>query len=129
VRGWAGRRDGYDAPVTTDCLFCKIVAGEIPSTKVFEDDLIYAFRDITPQASTHVVVVPKEHYPNAAALASADPALAGAVLAAAGEIAALEGVAESGYRMVFNTGPDANQTVFHVHLHVLGGRPFGWPPG
>jgi histidine triad (HIT) family protein len=115
--------------VTTDCLFCKIVAGEIPSTKVFEDDLIYAFRDITPQASTHVVVVPKEHYPNAAALASADPALAGAVLAAAGEIAALEGVAESGYRMVFNTGPDANQTVFHVHLHVLGGRPFGWPPG
>jgi histidine triad (HIT) family protein len=120
---------GYDAPVTTDCLFCKIVAGEIPSTKVFEDDLTYAFRDITPQASTHVVVVPKEHYPTAAAMASADPALAGAVLATAGEIAALEGVAESGYRLVFNTGPDANQTVLHVHLHVLGGRHFGWPPG
>ena len=112
-----------------DCLFCKIISGEIPSEKVFEDELTYAFRDITPQASTHVVVVPKEHYPDAAAMAHAAPALAGAVLAAAGEIAAREGVAESGYRLVFNTGPDANQTVLHVHLHVLGGRPFGWPPG
>ena len=112
-----------------ECLFCKIVAGEIPVDKVFETERTLAVRDIHPQASTHVVVVPKEHYPDAAAMADADPALAGAVLAAAGEIAALEGVAESGYRLVFNTGPDANQTVFHVHLHLLGGRPFGWPPG
>jgi histidine triad (HIT) family protein len=112
-----------------DCLFCKIIAGEIPADKVFETERTFAFRDIHPQASTHVVVVPKEHYPDAAAMAHADPALAGAVIAAAGEIAALDGVAESGYRLVFNTGPDANQTVFHVHLHVLGGRPFGWPPG
>jgi histidine triad (HIT) family protein len=112
-----------------DCLFCKIVAGEIPSTKVFEDETTYAFRDIVPQASTHVVVIPRAHYPTAAAMAEADPALAGAVLATAGTVAALEGVADSGYRLVFNTGPDANQTVFHVHLHVLGGRKFDWPPG
>jgi histidine triad (HIT) family protein len=122
-----GRGD-YDAAVE-DCLFCKIVAGEIPSSKVFEDDLTYAFRDIVPQASTHIVVVPKAHYPNAAAMADADPVLAGAVLTTGGAVAALDGVAESGYRLVFNTGPDANQTVFHVHLHVLGGRLFGWPPG
>jgi histidine triad (HIT) family protein len=115
--------------VTTDCLFCKIVAGEIPSTVVHETESTFAFRDIDPQASTHVVVVPREHHPDAAALAEADPALAGAVLAAAGEIARVEGVAESGYRLVFNTGPDANQTVPHAHLHVIGGRPMTWPPG
>jgi histidine triad (HIT) family protein len=116
-------------PGVEECLFCKIIAGEIPSTRVLETERTYAFRDIQPQASTHVVVVPREHYPNAAALAEADPELAGALLTAAGEVARLEGVAESGYRLVFNTGPDASQSVAHVHLHVLGGRPFGWPPG
>jgi histidine triad (HIT) family protein len=115
--------------VTTDCPFCKIVAGEIPSTVVHETDLTLAFRDINPQAPTHVVVVPKAHHKDAAALAAADPALAGAVLSAAAAVAESEGVVESGYRLVFNTGADAGQSVFHVHCHVLGGRPITWPPG
>jgi histidine triad (HIT) family protein len=122
-------RSDYDAPVNADCLFCKIVAGVIPSTAVHETDQTYAFRDINPQASTHVIVVPREHYADAASLAEADPALAGAVLAAAGEVASAEGVAESGYRLVFNTGPDAGQAVAHVHCHVIGGRRMAWPPG
>lgn len=119
----------YDAAVTSDCIFCRIVAKELPSTVVYETDEILAFRDINPQAPTHVVVIPKAHYPDVASLAEADPALAGAVLAAAAAVARQEGVAESGYRLVFNTGPDAGQTVFHVHCHVLGGRAITWPPG
>ena len=115
--------------MTSDCLFCRIVAKELPSTVVYETDEVLAFRDINPQAPTHVVVIPKAHYPDAASLAGADPALAGAVLAAAAAVARQEGVAESGYRLVFNTGPDAGQSVFHVHCHVLGGRSIAWPPG
>jgi histidine triad (HIT) family protein len=118
----------YDARVT-DCLFCKIVAGEIPAEVVHQTDSTVAFRDINPQAPTHVVVVPKAHHPNAAALAEADPLLAAALLRAGGEIAAAEGIADSGYRLVFNTGTGAGQSVFHVHCHVLGGRPMAWPPG
>jgi histidine triad (HIT) family protein len=110
-------------------LFCRIVAGEIPAQVVHETEHTLAFRDIDPQAPTHVVVIPKEHHPNAAALAGADPGGAGALLAAAGEVARLAGVDGSGYRLVFNTGPDAHQTVFHVHCHVLGGRAMAWPPG
>jgi histidine triad (HIT) family protein len=110
-------------------LFCRIVAGEIPSTVVYQTDQILAFRDINPQAPTHVVVIPKAHYPDVAAIAEADPALAGAVLGAAAVVAREEGVAESGYRVVFNTGPEAGQSVFHVHGHVLGGRRIAWPPG
>lgn len=101
----------------------------MPSTVVHETDDVLAFRDINPQADTHVLVIPKEHYPDAASMAAADPKLAGEVLAAAGEVAKIEGVDSSGYRLVFNTGPDAQQTVFHVHCHVLGGRSFTWPPG
>jgi histidine triad (HIT) family protein len=112
----------------SDCLFCTIVAGDIPSTPVLESDDVYAFRDISPQAPTHVVVVTKAHHENAAALAAADPALAGRLLAAGADIAAAEGLDE-GYRLVFNTGVHGGQTVFHVHLHVLGGRPMTWPPG
>ena len=115
--------------MTSDCIFCRIVAKELPSTVVYETDDVLAFRDINPQAPTHVVVIPKAHYPDAASLAEADPALAGAVLAAAAAVARQEGVAESGYRLVFNTGPDAGQSVFHVHCHVLGGRSIAWPPG
>jgi histidine triad (HIT) family protein len=110
-------------------LFCAIVAGEIPATKVLETDLILAFRDINPQAPTHVLVVPKAHYPDVAALAAADAALLGEVIDAARQVAADEGVAEAGYRVVFNTGVQAGQTVPHVHGHVLGGRPLTWPPG
>ena len=108
-----------------DCLFCRIVAGEIPATVVRETGTTLAFRDINPQAPTHVLVVPKAHYPHAAALADAEPALAGALLAEAGRVAEEEKVAESaggaGYRLIFNTGAGAGQTVFHAHVHVLGG--------
>lgn len=105
-----------------DCLFCKIVAGEIPATKVRETESTLAFRDIAPQAPVHVLVVPKAHYPNAAALADADPALAGTLLAEAGRVAEDEKVDASGYRLIFNTGAGAGQTVFHAHVHVLGGE-------
>jgi histidine triad (HIT) family protein len=115
--------------VTTDCLFCKIVAGEIPATVLRETSSTLAFRDINPQAPTHVVVVTKAHYPDAAALAQADPALAGELLGAAAAVATQEGIVQTGYRMVLNTGTGAGQSVFHVHCHVLGGRPLTWPPG
>jgi len=112
-----------------ECLFCAIVAGEIPATKVLETDRILAFRDINPQAPTHVLVIPKAHYPDVAALAAADAALLGEVISAAHQVAAAEGVADTGYRVVFNTGVEAGQTVPHVHGHVLGGRVLTWPPG
>jgi len=112
-----------------ECLFCAIVAGEIPATTVLETDRILAFRDINPQAPTHVLVIPKEHYPTVAALAAADAGLLGEMIAGAHRVAEEEGVSETGYRVVFNTGAQAGQTVFHVHAHVLGGRPLAWPPG
>jgi histidine triad (HIT) family protein len=112
-----------------DCLFCSIAAGEIPAARVRESSRILAFSDINPQAPVHVLVIPKEHYPDLAALAEADDGLLSEMAAQAAEVAAAAGVAESGYRVVFNTGPEAGQTVFHVHAHVLGGRPMTWPPG
>ncbi len=112
-----------------ECLFCAIVAGEISATTVLETDRILAFRDINPQAPTHVLVITKEHYPTVAALAVADAGLLGEMITGAHRVAADEGVSETGYRVVFNTGPQAGQTVFHVHGHVLGGRPLAWPPG
>jgi histidine triad (HIT) family protein len=115
--------------VSSDCLFCRIVAGDIPSTVVYETDEVLAFRDINPQAPTHVVVVPKAHHDDAVSIAEAEPALVGAIIAAAGAVARQEGVADSGYRLVFNTGPNAGQSVAHVHCHVLGGRVIAWPPG
>lgn len=113
----------------TDCLFCKIVAKEIPAEVVLETDRTLAFRDINPQAPTHVLVIPKEHHADAAALAQADQGLADEVLKTAHDVAVQEGVSGDGYRIVFNTGPGAGQTVFHVHAHVLGGRDLTWPPG
>ncbi|MER7662255.1 MULTISPECIES: histidine triad nucleotide-binding protein [unclassified Streptomyces] len=112
-----------------DCLFCKIVAGEVPATVVRDTETVLAFRDINPQAPTHVLVIPKAHYPDAAALAVEAPDLAADVLREAGEIAAQEKTVEPGYRIVFNTGAGAGQTVFHAHAHVLGGRGLEWPPG
>jgi len=112
-----------------ECLFCAIAAGEIPATTVLETDRILAFRDINPQAPTHVLVISKEHYPTVAALAAADAGLLAEVIAGAHRVAEEEGVSEAGYRVVFNTGAQAGQTVFHVHGHVLGGRPLAWPPG
>ena len=111
-----------------DCLFCKIVKREIPAEIVTESDLSLAFRDIAPVAPTHVLVIPKLHQPNAVALAAASSESITDVFALAGTVAAQEGLGE-GYRAVFNTGRLAQQTVFHAHLHVLGGREFGWPPG
>jgi histidine triad (HIT) family protein len=113
----------------SDCLFCGIIAGEIPATKVLESDQALAFRDVNPQAPVHVLVVPKEHHPTVAALARAGDGQLEQVIELAHQVAEAEGVSEDGYRVVFNTGPQAGQTVFHVHAHVLGGRPLSWPPG
>ncbi len=115
--------------MSADCLFCRIVAGELPADVVYEDEDTLAFRDINPVAPTHVVVIPKSHHADAASLAAADPALAGAILAAAAEVARREDLVAAGYRMTVNSGPGAGQTVFHAHLHLLGGRAFTWPPG
>ena len=112
-----------------DCLFCAIVAGEIPATTVLETDRILAFRDINPQAPTHVLVITKQHHPDVATLAAADSGLLGELVNGAHRVAVDEGVSETGYRLVFNTGAQAGQTVPHVHGHVLGGRSFSWPPG
>jgi histidine triad (HIT) family protein len=112
-----------------DCLFCKIVSGDVPATVVRETERTLAFRDINPQAPTHVLVVPKEHHPTAAALAAVDGDLLAEIVREAHQVAVDESVAETGYRTVFNTGPGAGQTVFHVHAHVLGGRGLNWPPG
>lgn len=109
------------------CLFCKIIAREIPATIVAEDEHCLAFRDINPQAPTHVLVIPKEHVPSLNQLT--DSAVAGRILTFAREIASREGIAERGYRVVINTNAEAGQTVFHLHAHVLGGRAQGWPPG
>jgi histidine triad (HIT) family protein len=116
---------------TTDpeCLFCRIAAREIPATVVHEDDATVAFRDLEPQAATHVLVIPRHHVATVAELAEELPQDLAAVLATVARVAELEGIAESGYRTVFNTGPDAQQSVFHAHLHVLGGRAMTWPPG
>ena len=109
-----------------DCLFCKIVAGDIPSTEVYSDAQTYAFADVNPQAPTHVLVVPRKHYADIAALAQ-DRETAAAVLAGVRGVAVHLGLTD--FRTVFNTGPEVGQTVFHVHAHVLAGRPMGWPPG
>jgi histidine triad (HIT) family protein len=110
------------------CLFCRIVAGEVPVTPVLETADSVAFRDINPQAPTHVLVIPRAHHADVSALATADPGLAGRLLRDVAAVAKAEGV-DGSYRLVFNTGPDAGQTVFHVHAHVLGGRGLSWPPG
>jgi histidine triad (HIT) family protein len=111
--------------VTADCLFCRIVAGEIPATRVHETGDILAFRDIAPKAPVHVLVIPKAHHADVAAVAEADPGLAGQVLAGAALVAKAEGLTDGGYRVIFNTGPHSGQEVFHVHAHVVGGAPLG----
>lgn len=113
----------------SDCLFCKMISGEIQPDTVYEDDEVLAFRDINPQAPTHVLVIPKRHISTLNDLQDGDAALAGKLVLAARRIAADEGIAESGYRTVFNCNADAGQAVFHIHLHLLGGRVLEWPPG
>jgi histidine triad (HIT) family protein len=109
------------------CIFCKIVTREIPATIIAEDDYCVAFRDLHPQAATHVLVIPKEHV--ASLNQVTDPLLPGRLLCFARDVAAAEGIAERGYRVVLNTNADGGQTVFHLHAHVLGGKAMGWPPG
>jgi histidine triad (HIT) family protein len=111
-----------------DCLFCRILAGEIPATIVHETPNTVAFRDIDPQAPTHVLVIPRRHVPTLAELADASAEELAELVRAAGEVARMEGL-DGGWRGVFNTGPDAQQSVFHAHVHVIGGRPMTWPPG
>jgi histidine triad (HIT) family protein len=112
-----------------DCLFCKIIDRKIPASIVYEDDRVLAFNDINPQASTHVLLVPKQHIESLNVLGAGDDQIVGELVRRAAAIAADRGIAASGYRTVFNTNADAGQTVFHIHLHLLGGRPLAWPPG
>jgi histidine triad (HIT) family protein len=111
------------------CLFCRIVAGEIPSTSIADDDLVLAIRDIAPRAPTHVLVMPKDHIASAADLTDADAPLLGRIFATAADIARSEGIADGGYRIVTNIGAWGGQTVDHLHFHLMGGRAFTWPPG
>jgi len=113
----------------SDCLFCKIIAGQIPGSIVYQDDRIVAFKDINPQAPTHVLVVPRRHIATLNDLTADDDALVGEVVRRGAELAKAAGHADRGYRTVFNANADAGQTVFHIHLHVLGGRKMTWPPG
>ena len=111
------------------CLFCRIIAGEIPSTKIYEDDQLIAFNDINPQAPMHVLVVPRAHVATLNDLESGHDGLVGAMVRRGAAIAAERGYDASGFRTVFNCNADAGQAVFHIHLHVLGGRKMSWPPG
>ena len=112
----------------SDCLFCRIVAGEVPATVVAETDRTLAFRDVSPQAPTHVLVIPREHHADVAAVGEADPMLLAEVMTTAVQVARSEDL-PGGYRLVTNTGADGGQTVPHLHVHVLGGRALSWPPG
>jgi histidine triad (HIT) family protein len=113
----------------SDCIFCKIVSGDIPSTKIYEDEQVIAFRDINPQAPTHVLVVPKRHISGVNELAEQDEALVGHVYSVIARLVRELGINESGYRVVVNSGADGQQSVPHLHFHVLGGRLLAWPPG
>ena len=111
------------------CLFCRIVAGSVPSTVVYRDDDVVAFLDLNPQAPTHALVIPRRHISGIDAVQPTDGPLLAAMVRAANVVAQAEGIAATGYRLVWNVGQDAGQSVFHLHLHLLGGRPLGWPPG
>ena len=113
----------------TDCIFCKIISGDIPGNIVYQDDDVLAFRDLNPQAPTHILIIPKKHIATINDIQPEDAELIGKMYLAAAQVARDEGIAEPGYRVVMNCNREAGQTVFHIHLHLLGGRPMGWPPG
>jgi histidine triad (HIT) family protein len=113
----------------SDCLFCRIIKREIPASIVYEDDQVVAFNDINPQAPTHVLVVPKRHIASLNDLQAEDDQIVGEMVRRAAALAKDRGLSERGFRTVFNTNRDAGQTVFHIHLHLVGGRPMTWPPG
>jgi histidine triad (HIT) family protein len=115
--------------MSENCLFCKIAAKQIPSKPAHEDDAYYAFHDINPQAPTHVLIIPRKHIPTTNDIEPEDHALVGGMFAVARKLAGELGHAEAGYRLVFNCNREAGQTVFHIHMHLLGGRPLKWPPG
>jgi histidine triad (HIT) family protein len=113
----------------SDCLFCRIIKREIPASIVYEDDRVLAFNDINPQAPTHLLIVPKRHIPSLNDLQPGDDQIVGEIVRRAAAIAKDRGISEGGFRTVFNTNREAGQTVFHIHLHLLGGRAMSWPPG
>lgn len=113
----------------SDCLFCKIASGKIPVKVVYEDDRALAFEDINPQAPVHILVIPRKHIPTALDIGEKEGELIGHIFRLAGRIAAEKGISQSGFRLVMNTHADAGQSVYHIHLHVLGGRKMHWPPG
>ena len=112
-----------------DCLFCKIAAGKVPAKIIYEDDLSVAFEDINPQAPVHILIIPKKHVASSLNLKEEDSALLGRLFQVANRLAKERGIAERGFRLVTNTNPESGQTVFHLHIHLLGGRRMGWPPG
>ena len=112
-----------------DCLFCKIASGEIKGNIVYQDDRVTAFRDINPQAPTHILIIPNDHVPSVAEMGPEQPSLVGELALTAAMLAEREGIDKSGFRLVLNSGPDGGQTVDHLHMHLLGGRPMKWPPG
>lgn len=113
----------------TSCLFCRIAAGEVPSTLVHDDDLVIAIRDIAPRAPTHILLIPRRHISSAADLAESDGPLLGRLFSVAADLARSEGIADAGYRLVSNVGRWGGQSVDHLHVHLMGGRSFDWPPG
>lgn len=115
--------------MSDECLFCKIIAGEIPSNKVYSDQELYAFHDITPAAPTHILVIPRKHISAISQAGSDDEAMLGNLMRRAALIAADQGLLPGGYRLVINTGDDGGQSVHHLHLHIIGGRRMTWPPG
>jgi histidine triad (HIT) family protein len=112
-----------------DCLFCKLIAGQVPATIVYQDDRVFALKDINPQAPMHVLIVPRRHIPTLNDLGQDDDGIVGELVRRGAALAREQGYADRGYRTVFNCNAEAGQTVFHIHLHVLAGRRFGWPPG
>ncbi|MBN1459620.1 MAG: histidine triad nucleotide-binding protein [Armatimonadetes bacterium] len=112
-----------------DCLFCRISSGELESSIVHQDDVVVAFRDINPQAPTHIVLIPRKHIPSLSHIANIDDGIVGHIIRIAAMIAQTEGIADDGYRLVANCGPAAGQSVDHLHFHLLGGRNLSWPPG
>ena len=124
---WEFRKEGFLSQ--TACLFCRIAEGEIPAEVVRSDSDVVAFRDIHPQAPTHILLIPRRHVPSVREMSEEDSRLMGKLFMMARDLAREEGIEEGGYRLVVNTGSEAGQTVFHLHLHLLGGRGMGWPPG
>jgi histidine triad (HIT) family protein len=121
--------DEESQPMSAVCLFCRIAAGSIPSDRLHEDDLIVAFRDIAPRAPTHILLIPRRHIASAGELTEADGPLLGRLFGVAADLARSEGIADGGYRLVSNVGRWGGQTVDHLHVHMMGGRAFDWPPG